>query len=54
VPAAEVKGVKVAAQGFRKDTVFGVEPHISPSGRLFLWVKGGPSTTERCPAPTSR
>ena len=42
VPAAAVKGVKVAAQGFRRDTVFGVEPHISPSGRLFFWIKGGP------------
>jgi len=41
VPAADVRGVKVAAQGFRQDTVFGVEPHISPSGRLFFWIKGG-------------
>ena len=42
VPAAEVKGVKVTAQGFRRHTAFGVEPHISPSGRKFLWIKGGP------------
>jgi 5'-nucleotidase len=42
VPAKDVRGVKVAAQGFRKDTVFGVEPHVSPSGRLFFWIKGGP------------
>ncbi len=42
VPAAGVKGVRVGPQGFRKDTVFGVEPHISPSGRLFFWIKGGP------------
>jgi 5'-nucleotidase len=42
VPAAEVKGMKVAAQGYRKDTFFGVEPHISPSGRKFLWITGGP------------
>ncbi len=41
VPAAEVKGHRVAAQGFRRDTSFGVEPHISPSGRKFLWIKGG-------------
>ena len=32
VPAAEVKGMKVAAQGYRTDTFFGVEPHISPAG----------------------
>ncbi|MFN4099842.1 MAG: 5'/3'-nucleotidase SurE [Pararhodobacter sp.] len=42
VPAADVKGVKVTAQGFRRHTSFGVEPHISPSGRKFLWIKGGP------------
>jgi len=45
VPAASVKGIKVAAQGFRRDTSFGVEPHISPSGRRFLWIKGGPQHT---------
>ena len=42
VPAAEVKGIKVAAQGFRRHAAFGVEPHVSPSGRKFLWIKGGP------------
>jgi 5'-nucleotidase len=45
VPAGEVLGVKVAAQGFRRDTAFGVEPHMSPSGRKFLWIKGGPQHT---------
>jgi 5'-nucleotidase len=41
-PAANVKGMKVATQGFRRDTRHQVEPHISPSGRMFLWVRGGP------------
>ncbi len=41
-PAVEVRGLKVAAQGFRRHTTFGVEPHMSPSGRKFLWIKGGP------------
>ena len=41
VPAAEVKGARAAPQGFRPDTVFSVEPHSSPSGRRFLWIKGG-------------
>ncbi|MFD3189320.1 5'/3'-nucleotidase SurE [Sedimentitalea sp. HM32M-2] len=41
VPAAEVKGIKVTTQGFRQGTHFGVEPHSSPSGRRFLWIKGG-------------
>ena len=42
VPAGSVRGRRIAAQGFRKNTNFGVEPHMSPSGRMFLWVKGGP------------
>ena len=41
VPAADVKGARIAAQGFRRGTHFGVEPHSSPSGRRFLWIKGG-------------
>lgn len=41
VPGAEVKGIRIAAQGFRRGTRFGVEPHSSPSGRRFLWIKGG-------------
>ena len=41
VPGAATKGIRVAPQGFRRDTAFGVERHISPSGRKFLWIKGG-------------
>ncbi len=40
--AAEVKGTRVTAQGFRTYTAFSVEPAQSPSGRRFLWIKGGP------------
>ena len=49
VGAAEVKGTRVAAQGYRTDTFFGVEPHISPSGRKFLWIKGGPQHQATAP-----
>ena len=41
VLAQDVKGAVVAAQGYRRDTRFAVEPHSSPSGRRFLWIKGG-------------
>lgn len=44
-----VKGTKVAAQGYRTDTFFGVEPHISPSGRKFLWITGGPQHKPTAP-----
>jgi 5'-nucleotidase len=49
LPGTETKGLKVAPQGFRRDTAFGVEPHISPSGRRFLWIKGGPQHTPTLP-----
>jgi 5'-nucleotidase len=46
---ADTLGVKVAPQGFRRDTAFGVEPHQSPSGKKFLWIKGGPQHTPTLP-----
>ena len=49
VPGPEVKGMRVAAQGFRRQTTFGVEPHVSPSGRKFLWIKGGPQHLPTAP-----
>lgn len=49
LPAARVKGTRVAAQGYRRDTFFGVEPHISPSGRKFLWITGGPQHEPTAP-----
>lgn len=42
VPADDVKGLRITTQGWRENTNMGVEPHRSPSGRMFLWVKGGP------------
>jgi len=47
--AAGVRGTRVAAQGYRTDTFFGVEPHISPSGRKFLWITGGPQHRPTAP-----
>jgi 5'-nucleotidase len=42
VAAADVQGTRVAAQGFRRGTSFGIEPSTAPNGRRFLWIKGGP------------
>jgi len=41
VPATAVKGRKLTHQGFRRDSGFAMQPHLSPSGRRFLWVTGG-------------
>lgn len=39
--ADAVKGVRLAKQGKRHGTSFSTEPHLSPSGRRFLWIRGG-------------
>ncbi|MDO6480268.1 5'/3'-nucleotidase SurE [Shimia thalassica] len=49
VLAANVKGTRVTTQGFRPDTCFSVEAHSSPSGRKFLWVKGGNQQVQTAP-----
>ncbi len=49
VTADSVKGVRVTTQGYRRGTSFGVEPHRSPSGRRFLWIKGGPQHISTVP-----
>jgi 5'-nucleotidase len=41
VPADQVKGVLAAPQGKREGTCFSAEPHNSPSGRRFMWIRGG-------------
>ncbi|MBW6505720.1 MAG: 5'/3'-nucleotidase SurE [Rhodobacteraceae bacterium] len=49
IAAAGVRGMKAAAMGWRTDTFFGVKPHISPSGRKFLWITGGPQHLPTAP-----
>ena len=42
VAGADVKGHKVVAQGYRQNARFTTVRQESPSGRKYLWVKGGP------------
>lgn len=49
VAATAVKGIRAVAQGCRTGTLFGVEPYSSPSGRRFLWIKGGPQHIPTAP-----
>jgi 5'-nucleotidase len=48
-PAAAVRGTRVAAQGLRQGSHFTVEPQTSPTGRRFLWVRGGPQGVRTAP-----
>ena len=49
VAADLVKGVRACPQGWRHDATFSAVPHQSPSGRQFLWIKGGPQATPSDP-----
>lgn len=41
VAGGNVKGMRVASQGYRDNTRFSMEPSTAPNGRQYLWVKGG-------------
>lgn len=49
VPAADVKGMLAANQGFRQDTRFQAEAQTSPTGRKFLWIRGGAQNNPTAP-----
>ena len=49
VTADLVKGLRVTSQGFRRDTSFSCEPQTSPTGRRYLWIKGGPQHSPTLP-----
>jgi 5'-nucleotidase len=48
-PASAVRGTRIAAQGLRQGSHFTVEPQTSPTGRRFLWVRGGPQGLRTAP-----
>ena len=41
VPAAEVRGLRVAPQGQRQGSRFAAQPYSAPNGRRFMWIAGG-------------
>jgi 5'-nucleotidase len=41
VPAEEVRGWRATVQGRRAAPTFGVQPHIAPNGRKYLWLTHG-------------
>jgi 5'/3'-nucleotidase len=49
VPADQVKGTRVTSQGFRQDVNFIAEAQVSPTGRRFMWIKGGPQHAPTAP-----
>ena len=40
IPAADVKGIRLGHQGYRRGVHFTLEAQTAPTGRRFLWVKG--------------
>ena len=49
VPASAVKGTAATTQGFRLNPRFRAEAQTSPTGRKFLWVRGGPQHEPTAP-----
>ncbi|MEJ6398597.1 5'/3'-nucleotidase SurE [Yoonia sp. 208BN28-4] len=49
VAAADVKGTRAVAQGYRRGSRFHTIPHEAPSGRKYLWIKGGDQTVPTLP-----
>ncbi|KMW58354.1 5-nucleotidase SurE [Candidatus Rhodobacter oscarellae] len=49
VPAAQVKGTRVVAQGRRPGVRFSANPHEAPNGRKYLWIGGGAQAVESGP-----
>jgi len=48
-PATAVKGMSATTQGFRTNTRFHAEAQMSPTGRKFLWARGGPQHVPTAP-----
>lgn len=49
VPAQAVKGTKVVRQGFRRGSHFSAEEQLSPTGRRYLWIRGGDQHIQTAP-----
>ncbi|MBU2963678.1 5'/3'-nucleotidase SurE [Citreicella sp. C3M06] len=49
VPAAEVLDTRLVPMGKRIGTSFGTEAQLSPSGRRFLWIRGGDQRSPSTP-----
>lgn len=49
VPASGVRGARITAQGRRRGIYHKVESLVSPTGRRFLWVRGGPQDVATAP-----
>jgi 5'/3'-nucleotidase len=49
VPAADVKGIQLVPQGLRPGTGFHTEATTSPTGRDYLWIKGGNQQVRTAP-----
>ncbi|MEM1302959.1 MAG: 5'/3'-nucleotidase SurE [Pseudomonadota bacterium] len=49
VPAADVKGTRVVAQGVRPGVNFSAKSTVAPNGRTYLWIGGGDQRTPTAP-----
>ncbi len=49
IPADQVAGTAMVAQGQRPNIPFGMAAQTAPNGRTYLWIKGGPQHETTAP-----
>lgn len=54
LPASEVRGTRATFQGHRARPTFGVQPHVAPNGRKFLWLTHGHGNSDTPEGSDSR
>ena len=54
VAAETVKGLRATVQGHRAAATFGVQPHVAPNGRTFLWLTHGHGNADSRPGSDAR
>ena len=54
VAAEAVKGRRATVQGHRPAATFGVQPHVAPNGRTFLWLTHGHGNADTRPGSDAR
>ncbi|MDJ0626984.1 MAG: 5'/3'-nucleotidase SurE [Rhodobacter sp.] len=54
VPGADVLGMRVTAQGYRKDGAHTVIPYTAPNRRRFMWISSSPQQIETAPGTDAR
>ncbi|MFT7390313.1 MAG: 5'-nucleotidase [Paracoccaceae bacterium] len=54
IPGDQVRGVKAATQGRRRDGAFNIRQDVAPNGRTYFWLAHGRGNIESAPGTDAR